>query len=121
MGHSIYDSKVIFNSISKLGIEKVFRRLVLRHIMSILIAVLIPGYKGKTTHMSAESERHRTTIAHFLNRGKWDDDALERAIKQYVIQHNLFRSGAHREAGFLYSGRYDILENKAFVTGFTPN
>ena len=86
MGHSIYDSKVIFNSISKLGIEKVFRRLVLRHIMSILIAVLIPGYKGKTTHMSAESERHRTTIAHFLNRGKWDDDALERAIKQYVIR-----------------------------------
>ena len=86
MGHSIYDSEIIFNNILKIGLEKIFRRLVLRHIMSILIAVFMPGYKGKTTQMSAECEEHRTTIAHFLNQGHWDDNALECAIKQYVIR-----------------------------------
>ena len=86
MGNSIYDSEIIFNSILRLGLEKIFRRLVLRHIMSILIAVFMPGYKGKTTQMSAECEAHRTTIAHFLNQGRWDDAALERVIKQYVIR-----------------------------------
>ena len=86
MGNSIYDSEIIFNSILKLGLEKIFRRLVLRHIMSILIAVFMLGYKGKTTQMSEESEAHRTTVAHFLNHGNWNDNALEYAIKQRAIR-----------------------------------
>ena len=44
------------------------------------------GYKGKTTQLSAECKGHRTTIAHFLNQGKWDDHALACVIKQYVVR-----------------------------------
>ena len=86
MGHSIYDSEIIFNNILRLGLEKSFRRLVLRHIMSILIAVFMSGYKGKTVQISETCKAHRTTIAHFLNDGKWEDAVLEQALKQHVIR-----------------------------------
>ena len=86
MGNSIYDSKVIFNSILKLDLEKYFRRLVLRHIMTILAAVFMSGYKGKTVQMSQNSEAHRTTIAHFLNHGKWDDAVLEEILRRQVVR-----------------------------------
>ena len=41
--------------------------------MSILISIFISGYHGKTTDFAQNSSCHRTTIAHFLNSGKWDD------------------------------------------------
>ena len=86
MGHSIYDSEIIFNNILRLELDKYFRRLVLRHIMSIIAAVFISGYKGKTVQISKSSEAHRTTIAHFLNNGKWEDSVLENKLKQQVIR-----------------------------------
>ena len=86
MGNSIYDSEIIFNNILRLGLEKSFRRLVLRHIMSILIAVFMSGYKGKTVQISRTCAAHRTTVAHFLNDGKWEDSVLEQALKQHVVR-----------------------------------
>ncbi|RHG14604.1 transposase, partial [Mediterraneibacter gnavus] len=44
--------------------------------MSILISIFISGYHGKTTDFAKNSSCHRTTIAHFLNSGKWDDSLL---------------------------------------------
>lgn len=86
MGNSIYDSEIIFNNILRLGIEKMYRRLVLRHITSIMIAVFMSGYKGKTVQMSRTSAAHRTTIAHFLNDGKWEESVLEQVLKQHVVR-----------------------------------
>lgn len=86
MGHSIYDSGFIFNNILRLGLERSFRRSVLRHIMSILVAVFMSGYKGKTAQISRTCKAHRTTVAHFLNEGKWEDAVLEQALKQHVIR-----------------------------------
>ena len=59
MGNSIFDSDVIFKFISDLGLTNFFRRTVLRHIMSILIAVFMSGYKGKVPQMSGVSPGHR--------------------------------------------------------------
>jgi len=86
VGNSIYDSEVIFKQILNLKLEQHFRRIVLSHIMTILIAVFSIGYSGKTTQMSTVSEKHRTTIAHFLNHGSWEDDVLEQILKERVIQ-----------------------------------
>ena len=44
--------------------------------MSILISIFISGYHGKTTDFAKNSSCHRTTIAHFLNSGKWDNSSL---------------------------------------------
>ena len=54
--------------------------------MSILISIFISGYHEKTTDFAKNSSCHRTTIAHFLNSGKWNDPLLSDALKQAVIE-----------------------------------
>ena len=54
--------------------------------MSILISIFISGYHGKTTDFAKNSSCHRTTIAHFLNSGKWDESLLLNTLKQSVIE-----------------------------------
>lgn len=39
--------------------------------------------------MERSSEKHRTTIAHFLNYGKWDENILEQCVKTAVI-HRIY-------------------------------
>lgn len=43
------------------------------------------GYKGKTADFEKYSPCHRTTIAYFLNHGKWDDCKLEDILKTSVL------------------------------------
>lgn len=43
------------------------------------------GYKGKTVNFEQHSPHHRTTIAHFLNHGKWNDSLLADTLKAAVI------------------------------------
>lgn len=54
--------------------------------MGILISIFISGYHGKTTDFAKNSSFHRTTIAHFLNSGKWDDSLLADTLKRSVIE-----------------------------------
>ena len=54
--------------------------------MSILISIFISGYHGKTTDFAKNSSCHRTTIAHFLNSGKWDDPLLSDTLKRSVVE-----------------------------------
>ncbi len=86
MGNSIYYSESVCKQISNLRLEKYFRRIVLSHIMTILIAVFSFGYRGKTTQMSTVSEKHRTTIAYFLNHGRGEDTVLEQVLKAQVVR-----------------------------------
>ncbi len=44
--------------------------MVMKHIMAILISVFSLGYYGKTIDFEKYSPCHRTTVAHFLNKGK---------------------------------------------------
>ena len=53
--------------------------------MAIIIAVFCAGYKGKTVQFCQASPCHRTTIAHFLNEGKWDSGHLEDILKKSVL------------------------------------
>ena len=86
MGNSIYDSDVIFKLFLEFGLTKFYRRIVLGHIMSIMIAVFCVGYKGKISQVSDASPKHRTTVAHFLNHGDWEEEALTRLLKEAVIR-----------------------------------
>ena len=64
--------------------------------MAILISVFSCGYKGKTLNFQSCSPCHRTTIAHFLNHGKWDDGKLESVLRSAVLQtiyHESISSG----------------------------
>ncbi len=44
------------------------------------------AYHGKTIDFEKYSPCHRTTVAHFLNKGKWDNARLEDILKDTVIQ-----------------------------------
>ena len=63
-----------------------FPQTTMKHIMAILISVFSLGYHGKTIDFERYSPCHRTTVAHFLNKGKWDDSKLEDILKSTVIQ-----------------------------------
>ena len=54
--------------------------------MAILISVFSLGYHEKTVDFEKYSPCHRTTVAHFLNKGKWDDNKLKDILKHTVIQ-----------------------------------
>ncbi len=54
--------------------------------MAVLISVFSSGYHGKTTDFEKYSPCHRTTVAHFLNKGKWDDSSLEDILKASIVK-----------------------------------
>ena len=96
MENSIHQSKTIYNYLKNLNLCSVFSHTVIKHILSILISVFSMGYNGKTVDFEKYSSCHRTTIAHFLNNGKWDDSKLQDVIKSavvHVIYHEAVRSG----------------------------
>ena len=86
MENSIYHSELLCNCFKKLSLCKVFPQTTMKHIMAILISVFSLGYHGKTIDFEKYSPCHRTTVAHFLNKGTWDDPGLEDIIKNTVIQ-----------------------------------
>lgn len=93
---SIHESSAIFNALRKFSICKTFKITVLKHLMAILIAVFSLGYKGKTVQFAKASSCHRTTVAHFLNKGKWDSDKLEEILKEavkHIIYEEATRTG----------------------------
>ena len=58
----------------------------LNHLITIIVSVFLRGYRGKTIDFAQVSHHHRTTIAYFLNHGKWNDLALQDTLKSSVIQ-----------------------------------
>lgn len=86
MRNSIYESASIYKYLVEIKICERLSQIAIKHIMTILITMYSLGYRGKTVDFSRNSPHHRTTIAHFLNQGKWDDRAVEKILKQAVIE-----------------------------------
>jgi len=56
----------------------------------------MPGYHGKIANTKYFSEKHRTSVAHFLNDGKWDSLEVERSFRAQVVDtvyHESRKSG----------------------------
>ena len=81
-----YYTSFFYNQFKKLNLCKSYSNRIINHLMSILISIFLSGYHGKTTDFAKNSSCHRTTIAHFLNSGKWDDSLLSNTLKQSVIE-----------------------------------
>ena len=86
MRNSIYESRSIYKCLREIKLCERLSHIAIKHIMTILITMYSVGYRGKTVDFSRNSPHHRTTIAHFLNQGKWDDKAVEKILKQAVIE-----------------------------------
>ena len=86
MENSIHHSDIIYKCLRALNLCQVFSHTTIRHVMTILISTFSLGDNGKAVNFSSHSPCHRTTLAHFLNQGKWNSPRLENLIKASVIQ-----------------------------------
>lgn len=82
----IHHSGKIFNYFKTLKLSCFLSDIYLNHLMAIIISVFLRGYRGKTIDFAEVSRHHRTTVAHFLNHGKWNDAALQDTLKSSVVQ-----------------------------------
>ena len=85
MENSIYHSTIIYNSLKQLNLCRIYSHAYIKHILAIILSAFSFGFRGKTVNFKHFSPCHRTTVAHFLNHGKWDDSRLEDILKQAVI------------------------------------
>ena len=94
--NSIHHSSFIYKQFKQLNLCKFYSNRVLGHFMSILLSIFATGYQGKTINFAQHSSCHRTTIAHFLNSGKWNESLLANTLKSSIIEviySEAFRTG----------------------------
>lgn len=84
MNNSIHHSEMIFKILKGIKLTEKLSELYITHIITIMIAIFSIGYRGKTVNFEMHSDCHRTTIAHFLNKGKWDETIIETILKEKV-------------------------------------
>ena len=81
--YSLALSTEICNAFSEFSFAKMLSDVYREHLMTIIHSIFMPGYKGKI--VNCIGQKHRTSIAHFLNDGKWNSSALKAALKQRII------------------------------------
>ncbi|MBJ6361635.1 IS701 family transposase [Paenibacillus sp. MAHUQ-46] len=54
---------------------------VVAHIETYMAAATAKGFRGKVVDLAEYSDRHRTTLGHFLAEGKWDETVLQNKVK----------------------------------------
>jgi len=86
MKNIIHESEIIYKCFKEIKLAQIFTRKVIKHLLTIVIAAMSMGYKGKTVDFARYSPCHRTTVAHFLNNGKWEDSKLAGIIKGKVTE-----------------------------------
>ena len=83
--YSVKQSGEICKALNELQIRKVLSDVYLEHLETIVHSVFMLGYKGKVVNTEFFREKHRTTVSHFLNNGKWNSLQFEKALKRQVI------------------------------------
>ena len=86
IANSIHHSNSIYNYFKNLKLGLFLSDIYLRHLMTIIISVFLQGHRGKTVDFAKAGPHHRTTVAHFLNQGKWDSSKLQDILKASVIR-----------------------------------
>ncbi|MFB6367924.1 IS701 family transposase, partial [Paenibacillus elgii] len=60
---------------------------VVTHIETYMAAATAKGFRGKVVDLAEYSNRHRTTLGHFLAEGKWDETVLQNKVKTESLRH----------------------------------
>lgn len=81
----IHHSNKIYNYLKALNLSHFLSDIYLQHLMTIIVSVFLRGYRDKTVDFSIASQHHRTTVAYFLNHGKWNDSTLQDILKSSVV------------------------------------
>lgn len=86
MKDSLHYSEAVFKTFRELKLGMILSDVYLKHLMSVITATFTRGYRGKMVDIARNSDKTRTTIAHFFNHGKWDSKKLEALTKEKVIE-----------------------------------
>jgi hypothetical protein len=78
-----------------------FSKPVLDHILTYMVAATAKGFRGKVVDLAEYSERYRTTLGHFLAKGKWDESVLQSKVKSESIRQVLQKSKQTEEPLFV--------------------
>lgn len=70
--YSVKQSEEICKTLNALRLGNIFSDVYLEHVKTLAHSVFMLGYKGKVVNAEVFCEKHRTTVAHFLNNGRWD-------------------------------------------------
>lgn len=65
---------------------------VVNHIESYMLAAAAKGFRGKVVELAEYSNHHRTSLGHFLQHGKWDEQILQDKVKTESLRHVLSTS-----------------------------
>ena len=82
---SVKQSEEICKTLNALRLGNILSDVYLEHVKTLTHSVFMLGYRGKIVNTEFFSEKHRTTVAHFLNNGRWDSLNFEKALKRQVI------------------------------------
>ena len=83
--YSVKQSEEICKTLNALRLGNILSDVYLEHVKTLTRSVFMLGYRGKIVNTEFFSEKHRTTVAHFLNNGRWDSLNFEKALKRQVI------------------------------------
>ena len=84
--YSVKQSEEICRTLNALRLGNSLSDIYLEHVKTMTHSVFFMlGCKGKVVNAGFFSAKHRTTVAHFLNNGKWDSPNFEKALKRQVI------------------------------------
>ena len=95
--YSVKQSEEICKTLNTLRLGNFLSDVYLEHVKTLTHSVFMLGYKRKVVNAEFFSEKHRTTVAHFLNNGRWNSLNFEKALKQQVIDRiyeESWKSGA---------------------------
>ncbi|WP_340017900.1 hypothetical protein [Paenibacillus sp. FSL H3-0457] len=83
--HIVPEHAAIRNFLSEHRLPLYFSKPVMKHIESYMVASTAKGFRGKVVDVAEYSDRHRTSIGHFLVEGKWDESVLQNRIKAEAL------------------------------------
>jgi hypothetical protein len=80
--------KEIYQYLIQQGFDLYVSKPGLAHMVHFIDGVTQKGFSGTLTdiHSLSHETRHRTTISHFLHRGRWDEEWLQQYIQQQTLQ-----------------------------------
>ena len=68
--YSVKQSEEICKTLNALRLGNILSDVYLEHVKTLTHSVFMLGYRGKIVNAEFFSEKHRTTVAHFLNKRK---------------------------------------------------
>jgi len=86
---SVKRSEEICKTLNALRLGNILSDVYLEHVKTLTYSVFMLGYKGKVVNAEAFSEKHGTTVTHFLNNGRWDSLDFEKALKRQEVPGRL--------------------------------